>query len=62
MPPPPAKRTREKTSTELSPPADGLWEKICQKFAAQTYFFKNHLAELENHITTKVTVTLDAFN
>ncbi|KAH8356229.1 hypothetical protein KR084_011739, partial [Drosophila pseudotakahashii] len=62
MPQPPAKRTREKTSTELSSPTDGLWEKISQKFAEQTDFFKNHMAELENRITSKITVTLDAIN
>jgi len=28
--PPPAKRTKEKTSTELSPPADGPWKRISE--------------------------------
>jgi len=51
MPRPSAKRTRDKASTELSPSADGLWVKMCQKFA-----------ELEFRITTKTSVTLDAIN
>jgi len=62
MPPPPAKRSGKKTSTELSPPADGLWKKIWQKLAEQTDSFQNHTAELENRITTKITLTLDGIN
>ncbi|KAH8365041.1 hypothetical protein KR084_010295, partial [Drosophila pseudotakahashii] len=62
MPQPPAKRTREKTSTKLSSSTDGIWKKMSQKFAEQTDFFKNHMAELENRISTKITVTLDAIN